>query len=315
MADTRRPWAPRAGAASSAALLALLIAGCSVRQMAVNALGDALAEGGGVYASDGDPDLVREAIPFGLKTIEGLLAQSPDHEGMLLAAASGFAGYAFLLQQEAAFIEAKDPDESRRLRVRASALFLRGRDYALRGLDLRHVGFGALVREDPGTALAATTLEDAALLYWAGAAWAGALGADNRNLDLLAELSTAAALVDRVLELDERYDDGAAHEFFVSYEAGRPGGDMATARAHFARALDLSGGKRASVYLALAEGVAVQEQNLPEFRALVAAALAVDPESTPELRLVNTLARRRAEWLEARIPDHFFDLDQGEPSS
>ncbi len=58
--------------------------------MAVNIVGDTLAGSGGVYASDDDPELVRAAIPFGLKTYEGLLEVSPEHKGILLASASGF---------------------------------------------------------------------------------------------------------------------------------------------------------------------------------------------------------------------------------
>jgi hypothetical protein len=294
-------------------LLAILSA-CAMKQIAVNALGDALAEGGGVYASDPDPDLVGEAIPFGLKTIEGLLAEAPKHEGLLLAAASGFTGYAFLLKQQADFQEAKDYDAARHLRSRASKLFMRGRDYALRGLALNHPDLGGALRRDHAADLSATTADDVAFLYWAGAAWAGALSADPSNMDLLAELPAAGALVGRVLELDEGYDGGAAHEFLIAYEAGRPGGDLAAARAHYERALALSGGKRASVHLALAEGVAVQEQELAEFRALLGRALKIDPDAEPNLRLVNTLARRRAEWLSARIPELFIGVDQAEGS-
>ncbi len=79
-------------------LVSMALAACSVKQMAVNVIGDALAGGAGVYASDNDPELVREAIPFGLKTYERLLEVSPDHRGLLLAAANGFVAYAFLLK-------------------------------------------------------------------------------------------------------------------------------------------------------------------------------------------------------------------------
>ncbi len=51
-----------------------MLSGCSAMQrVAVNRLGDALAEGSSVYATDDDPDLVGAALPFGLKTIESLL--------------------------------------------------------------------------------------------------------------------------------------------------------------------------------------------------------------------------------------------------
>jgi predicted anti-sigma-YlaC factor YlaD len=234
---------------------------------------------------------------------------SPDHEGLLLSSANGFVGYAYILTQEADPMEATDLAGARALRVRASKLFLRGRDYALRGIEVEHPGFKAAFDRDPAAALAMTNKEDVAFLYWAGAGWAGALGANKRDPKLIADLPNAGALVGRVLELDETYDGGAAHEFFITYEGSRPGGSAEAARQHFDRAVALSKGERASVYLALAEAVSLREQNQREFRALLQQALAVDPDGVPELRLVNTLAIRRAHWLEDRVPELFVRAD------
>jgi hypothetical protein len=74
----------------------LMLTACTVNRLAVNILGDALAGGDTVYSNDNDSDLIREALPFGLKTIESLLQVSPQHEGLLLAASRGFTAYAFL---------------------------------------------------------------------------------------------------------------------------------------------------------------------------------------------------------------------------
>ena len=122
----------------------------------------------------------------------------------------------------------------------------------------------------------------------------------------------AGALVYRVLELDETYDRGAAHEFLISYEGSRPGGSKEQARQHYYRALEISGGQRASAHLALAESVAVSEQNVAAFRELIGVALEVNPDKVPELRLINTIARRRALWLVKRIPDLFLEEEQKE---
>lgn len=293
-------------------LLVSVLGGCATLQRASgNVVGNALSGGGSVYTSDSDPELIREALPFGLKTFESLLAVSPEHEGLLLASANGFAAYAYLLQQDADRLEATDLDAARGLRDRASKLYLRGRDFAFRGLEVSHRDFAAMLRRDPQAALAVTRREDADFLYWAGASWAGALATDKDNPELIADLPLAGALVARVVELDETYGRGAAHEFLVSYEGSRPGGDLAKAREHYRRALELSRGMRASVHLALAEGVDVSSQNLTEFRAMLAASLVVDPDRMPEDRLVNIIAIRRAEWLQTMIPTLFVDADQG----
>ena len=65
----------------------LLSTGCSIKRVAINQLGNALASGGSTFTSDDDPELVEAAIPFGLKLYESLLAESPKHTGLLLAAA------------------------------------------------------------------------------------------------------------------------------------------------------------------------------------------------------------------------------------
>ena len=287
-----------------------VVAGCSPKKMAVGMIGDALAGGGGVYTSDPDPELIREALPFALKTYEGLLAASPEHRGLLLATAKGFTAYAFMLNDEADRMD--DPVRARVLRRRAKGLYLRGRDHALRGLEVAHPGFAAALRSAAGDPLAGTAPGDADFLYWAGAAWAGALSTDKQDFMLMAELRFAGQLVQRVVELDDAYDGGSAHQFLVSYEGGRPGGNRDTARAHYQRALELSSGGRAGVHLALAEAVAVPEQDAAAFRTLIDAALAVDLDAYPDQRVANTIAQRRARWLLTQIPELFFEASDGE---
>ena len=292
-------------------VLALACAtGCSAKRMAVGAVADALGgAGGGSFASDDDPELVRDAIPFGLKLQETLLESTPEHGGLLVASASGFASYAYLLQDAASRAEPSDRESARLQRQRVSRLYLRGRDYALRGLEVAHPGFRAAIATDLGAALTDTDRDDVDLLYWAAAAQAGALSANKGDAELIADLPRAGAFMQRVLELDESYGAGAAHEFFVSYEASRPGGSVARAREHFARAQELAHGERAALFVSLAENVSVQQQNLAEFQSLLEQAQAVDLERAPQHRLVNVLAQRRAQWLRERTADLFLDAE------
>jgi predicted anti-sigma-YlaC factor YlaD len=297
--------------AAGVCVLAVVCAtGCSAKRMAVGAVADALGgAGGGSFSSDDDPELVRDAIPFGLKLYETLLESTPDHGGLLVATASGFASYAYLLQDDASRKEASDREGARALRQRASRLYLRGRDYALRGLEAAHPGFRTDQDADLGAALARTDRDDEDFLYWAAAAQAGALSANKGDAELIADLPRAGAFMQRVLELDEPYGAGAAHEFFVSYEASRPGGSVARAREHFARAQELAQGERASLFVSLAENVSVQEQNLAEFQSLLGQAQAVDLSRTPQNRLANVLAQRRAQWLLEHVADLFLDAE------
>jgi tetratricopeptide (TPR) repeat protein len=275
--------------------------------MAVNTVGDALSGGGGTFTSDEDPELIREALPFGLKTYESLLAMSPNHEGLLLSSATGFSAYALMLTREADEIEAKDYRRARELRARASKLFLRGRNFATRGIETRHTDFTKHLFEDRNAALAALDAKDADFLYWAGASWGGAVSASLNDPQLIGSLPFAASLVERLLEVDEDFDKGAAHDLYFTIETSRPGGDPNAAMSHYERALELSEGNRASTYLALAESVAVNDQDLKLFNELIDKALAIDPDAVPEWRLVNIMSQYRARWLKTQIPDLFLD--------
>lgn len=290
---------------------AVAAGGCSVRRLAVNALGDALAGGTSGWAADEDVELIRDATPFALKTIESLLGESPRHRGLLLGAAAGFTQYAYaFVQSEADFLEDHDLARATALRRRAARLYLRARGYGLRGLDVGHPGLAARLLTDPRGALAPTRREDVALLYWTAAAWGAAISLAKDNAELAADLPVVEALVRRALALDEGFGEGAIHDFLIAFEGGRPaaaGGSAERARRHFQRAVELSRGHRAGPYVTLAESVCVAEQNRAEFESLLHRALAVDLEAAPGQRLANEVAQRRARWLLARIDDLFLD--------
>jgi len=301
-------------------LIALVVTGlgpgCSVKKMAVNRLGDALAGGGETFASDEDPELVKSAVPFSLKLIESLLAESPRHKGLLLAAASGFTQYAYaFVQQDADELEDADFTAATAMRLRARKLYLRARNYGLRGFDAAHPGFSDALRRDPQAAVRQTRAGDVPLLYWTGAAWAAAISLGKDDPDLVADLPIVEALMDRALALDPDFGTGSLQAFMITFAMGRAadGRDPeAEARQHFELARRLSGGHQAGPFVSLAEAVSVQKQDLAEFRSLLEQALAVDVDARPEWRLANLVAQRRARWLLARADQLFLTADPDE---
>lgn len=297
-------------------LTLLLGNGCSIKRIAANKVGDALAGGGTVFASDDDPELIKAAAPFSLKLMESLLEENPRHEKLLFATASGFTQYAYaFVQQDAQEMEDKDFNAATEMKARARRLYLRARNYGLRGLETRHASFMPALRRDRKAAVAGMSAKDVPLLYWTAVSWAAAISLSKDNPDLIAELPLVEALIDRALELDEAFEAGAIHTFLITYEMSRPGGvgDPATrSRQHFARAMALSGGHQAAPLVALAETVSVQQQNLSEFESLLNQALAIDPDAKPEYRLVNLVLQRRAKWLLGRSDQLFL---KKEPST
>jgi predicted anti-sigma-YlaC factor YlaD len=283
--------------------------GCSIRKTAVNKIGDALAGGGSTFASDDDPEFVKAAVPFSLKLMESLLAESPRHQGLLLAAASGFTQFAFaFVQQEADELEDKDFAAAQAMRSRARRLFLRARDYGLRGLEVRHRNFSAQLRRDPKRAVRDAKKEDVPFLYWAATAWAAAISVLKDSPELIADMSMVEAMMDRALELQEDWDYGAIHSFLVAYEMSRQGAEgdpAARSRKHFERAMQLSAGQMAGPLVTLAESVSVQKQDVAEFRSLLNQALAINPDARPEWRLANLIMQRRARWLLSKTDELF----------
>jgi predicted anti-sigma-YlaC factor YlaD len=285
--------------------------GCSLNKFAVNKMGNALAGGGDTYASDDDPELIRDATPFTLKLMESLLAVNPRHEGLLLAAASGFTQYAYaFVHQNADELEDVDIAAAEAGWTRAAKLYLRGRNYGLRGLEVRHSGFQDLLVTDLDAAIAETDVEDVPSLYWTAVAWTAAISLSKNNTDLVGDLPVAEALIDRALSLDEDFDNGAIHGFLITYEMSRQGGEgdpAARAREHFTRAVALSDGKLAQPFVALAEAVAVVEQNRQEFESLLNTALAIDPDEKTAWRMNNLVSQRRARWLLGRTEQLFLN--------
>ena len=291
----------------SLALLALPSAGCSIM---IGKVGKALAGGSSVYASDDDPDLVWDAVPFGLKTIEGLLQEAPKNKDLLLAAASGFTQYAYgHLQQDADFIEDSDLAAATALRTRARKMYLRARDYGLRGLEADFPDFQAQLRKDPQAAVKKLRLKHVPLMYWTASSWGAAIAISKDDAELTADQNLTEALMRRALALDEAWELGSIHDFFIAYEGGRAsvGGSLARAREHLDQAKQLSQGKRISPLVSYAETVCVSTQNKKEFQSLLEEALAFDTDKVPETRMENLIARRRATWLLSRIGELFID--------
>ena len=287
----------------------LLLNGCSIRQIAINQVSDALASGGDAFASDNDPNLVRDASPFSLKLMESLLAGNPKHRGLLLALSKGFTQYAYAyVQLHADELEENDITTAYSERERAKRMYLRARDYGLRGLSLQQPDFIEQLRVDPQITVGKVQPDDIALLYWTGVAWAAAISLGKDDPYLIADLPSIDALIIRAYETDETFENGSLHVFLINYEMSRKAINpdaVSKAREHFERAVELSNGMQAAPYVALAEAVAITEQNRSEFTSLLNHALEIDVDTHTDWRLTNLIMQQRAQWLLARS-DEFF---------
>ncbi len=179
----------------------------------------------------------------------------------------------------------------------------------MKALDATYPGFIKTYNSDPKIALSKTNENSVSTLYWTAAAWGLFISVSKDNPAAIIELPNIGYLLERALELDEDYDNGSIHDLMFTYTLNRPDGgssSMEVAKEHFDRAMDLSEGSRASLYVSYAESISIPNQNKEEFFNLLDQALAVDVNEIPNQRLANILAQERANWLKSRVDELFY---------
>ena len=292
---------------------------CSIKKVALKQVANTLTAPGSstVFTGDNDPELVGDALPFTIKMYESLMTALPRHAGLRLQTGSLYIMYAnAYLQTPADMLPDEKMAEEDFLLKRAKNLYLRGRDFILQALENKYPGFlEKLNAKKFGPALSPMKKEDVPFLYWSAAGWLGAYALNPFDMELGMTVPRAAAIMDRVLQLDPDYGEGAVYDFYVQYYGSMPdymGGDFNKAREYYKKAVEASGGKKTSPHLSLATTVSVKEQNLKEFKELLQKVLAVDPDADPENRLINTINRRKARWLLEHTEDYFLEAGDEE---
>lgn len=273
---------------------AVCLSGCS---LATKMVANSLSSGGTSLNSDNDPELVRDAAPFALKTYESLLESLPKHVPLLVATCRGFTSYAYgFLATDADMVRRADRAAAKAIDERALNMYLRAHGYCARAMEEKFKGVTAMLLKDPANALPKAKKEDVELLYWSAASWGLAM---SLNPDTLAiDFPAVRAMTERALALDETWWNGALHELMIVLDSQELlGGSQEGARKHFDRAVALQKGLSPGPYLSLAMGVSVARQDRPEFEKLMNLALAVNPDANPDERLTTILLQRRAKAL------------------
>lgn len=244
-----------------------------------------------------DLELARDAIPANLKLVEGLIQELPDNAELRLQAAQGFYGYTY------GFIEDKDSQ-------RASRLYRRGLEHALRALAVAGMtpDIATLSQQELERELAKLGRSAVPALFWSASCWAKWIDMNRDDPARLAEMGKAAAMMSRVLELDEHYYYGSAHLFFgVYYGAKSPmfGGDFKLSAQHFEKARAETQGKLLMADMLRAQYLARQQSDRTQFHDLLTAVVNAPPDIFPEMALVNAIARQKAGQLLTKEEEWF----------
>ncbi len=274
-------------------LILVALSGCaSMFASATTRMADNLST---AILNQDDPETVEAGAPAYLLMIDSLIDGDPKNEDLLLAGSNLYGAYA------TAFV--KDAERSKRLSRKA-------RDYGDRALCAHGARLCNLMERPYGdfsSAVASASRGDVPALYTDAAAWAGWIQANSSDWNAVANLAKVKAAMARVVELDEGYHHGEAHLYLGVIASLLPpalGGKPEEGRAHFERAIQLSGGRdlMAKVEYARRYARTVYDRKLHD--RLLHEVLAEDA-AAPGLTLSNVLAKRAARELLASADSYF----------
>jgi len=271
------------------AALTFFLFGC------VSSVSGKLAENlSSAVVNNNDLETVRTGGPAYLLMIDGLLRDDPENEDLLRAAANLYTAYTDMYVED---------------RERAGKLTEKALDYAFRALcsgsgvcGLRKTDFAAFT-----ASVQNTDKKDVPFLFTLGSAWAGWIQTRKEDWNAVADIARVEILMQRVADLDETYQDGAAHLYLGILSTLIPpalGGKPEEGRGHFERAMEISGGKNFMIMVNYARQYAriVFDRELHD--RLLRTVVNASPE-TEGYTLINTLARDQAKELLENADDYF----------
>jgi tetratricopeptide (TPR) repeat protein len=277
-------------------ILFLLSACFPSKRLTVGATATLLEDIARASYKQSDLRIIREGMPAYLMLIDGMIEAWPKNEQLLIAAAQSYSSFASL------FVEDQD-------KKYANLLYGRGKQYALRSLEMR--GFKEPLQrpfDDFKEGLKNLGEKDVPYIFWTATCWVNWIRLNLDSMEALAELPRVESMMQRVLELDEGFYYGGPHLFMGIWFASRPkmaGGDLKKAQEHFLKALNLGQGKFLMAYVYYANYFARQVLDKDLFISTLQKVLETPVDITPELTLINAVAKEKARELLNRLEEYF----------
>ena len=269
-----------------------LLSGCAINTFLVDQVASTVTSGDD---QEGDLLLARDASPFYLKLIEGLLKSSPQNAKLTEAVVSGFTKYAYaFIAFEADQLEQKDFKGAERLRDRASKMYARAYGHALRFWELKFSGFEKRFKSTSDHLGISFDQSNVGLLYWSAASLGGWISTAKYQPDLVADFPVALRYAQIAWTLDPSYARGSLASLMGTFEWANPNGSKTKAIEYFDKAIIFSDEKSSGPYVAKAEQVAVSKKDKKMFEELLNKAISI-AEKIPNLE--NETMRLRALWL------------------
>lgn len=274
-------------------LTAMLLAGCS--SIIDNAVDDVATNLTRSMMDQDDPETVRQAAPAYLLMLDSFVQGDPDNPSMLYNTAALYSAYGSVFVDE--------PERSRKLTGRAW-------NYAQRALCLEYrqaCDIQSISFDDWNAFLAGLGPRDAEAMFGVATSWLSYVQANASDYAVLAQLPKAEALLNRLGEINDGYEEGNITLYLGVLNSIRPaalGGNPGKGQAYFEKAIELSEGTDLSAKVSYARFYArtLYERELHD--KLLNEVLAADP-TVGSSTLLNVMAQDEAKRLLDSADDYF----------
>ncbi|VAW60493.1 hypothetical protein MNBD_GAMMA11-456 [hydrothermal vent metagenome] len=262
---------------------------CSMAELTVKA-SMPMIEGGMIALNrETDLPLAKAAMPANIELMEGMIVNSPDNDNLRNYAAQAYYGYAF------GFVEDEDPQ-------RAARFYRRGLNHALYNLhqsglkqEILSGNLDTLQKK-----LSHFDEDDVPALFWAASNWAKWIDHNRNRAEAIADLPRAVMLMQRVLELDEKFFMAGPNIFFAVYYGSRSpmlGGNYTLSEQHFERAKTINKHQLLLVDLLQAQYLDRQQFEQENFHKRLTGIIEKDVSAHIDIALINQIAKDKARKL------------------
>ena len=260
-----------------------------------SATNDMAANLNSAILNQNDPETVRDGAPAYLLMLDSFIAGAPDDAAMLGAAAELYAAYGVI------FVE----DEQRADRLTSRSLAYG--QQSLCASNKSACGIQPLSFKEFENTLQKLDTKDVESLFTFSLAWIAYIKVHSSDWGAMAKLPRVESALKRVQALDPDYNAVQVEHFLAVLNTIRPpalGGNFEAGKAHFERAMMLSGGKDLSINVDYGRYFARSLYDRELHDRLLKDVMSADPVQDG-YTLVNTLAQREARELLAAADDYF----------
>jgi len=238
-------------------------------------------------ANQSDIELVKAGIPSYVLLLDGMIVDNPDSPQLYEDGAKLYSTYATFVI-----------DNVQRVQLLRQKAF----QYSSKNLCLTNEEWCDVDKqpfEKYQNFLKEVTKDEIGQLYTFGVTWANYIDSHRSDWNAIANLPKVTATMQRVLALDEDYQNGGAYLYLGVLETVLPatlGGKPELARAYFDRVLVITNGRNLMAKVLYAERYARPLLNRELHDRLLQEVLEQDPQE-PGLTLMNVIAQQKAKLL------------------